>query len=153
MRACSKARCDGVAGVLEARYQLRVVREAGGVLDQVKGPLDERAGYAALDLLCAPRRSSRVEAQGIGVAGPLLTRSSKLEPQPKNALKGAKKGTSHGPYCDRSWWQGIADLRALCRWHDCRRVPLPDRALGQVPQKETSQPRHPGDVRRNVQGR
>ena len=57
------------------------------------------------------------------VAGPITSRDLMIL-QTKNAFKDARKGASHGAYCNRFRRHGITNLRSCSGWFDSSRVPL-----------------------------
>src|SRR5690349_5681324 len=145
---CGSHRCDGVASNLTGFEEPRPESKRRGVLARVKGSLVELGGLAALDPCCALRLVRRLSARRDRVAGPDPRSRESFALQYKYVLKGTRKGTSHGPYCDRSWGFGITDLRSLWRRHDCRGNPLWDGSAGQVPEEATAQPGRFGNLNR-----
>jgi len=71
-----------------------------------------------------------------------------------NALKAhAEKETSHGPYCDRSGFEGITGLRTDSDGRDPGGAANGNAVVGQVPRAKAAQPGGPRDVRGSILSR
>jgi len=72
----------------------------------------------------------------------------------RDALKAhAEKETSHGPYCDRSRFEGITGLRPNERGPDPRGAAGGDSLARQIPGRATAEPGGAGGLRGGVSGR
>ena len=72
--------------------------EAAGVLERVKGSLAKRAGYAALDSLCALQRFALM---GRAAGGERMEDRQDLKVSGQRS-RGARKGGPSEPLCDRA---------------------------------------------------